>query len=83
MATGHGPSALAISADGRHAYISNYSDNTVSHFLIGADGDMSARGATTSVPALSEVVAIAISPDGKTIYEASGLSGRSPRIRTQ
>ena len=78
------PGTIAISADGKHAYVTNYQGNTVTHFPIATDGTLSAGSATT-VPGgwpNGRPFYIMLSPDGKSAYvgnhpDSSGLGSVS------
>ena len=78
------PGTIAISADGKHAYVTNYQGNTVTHFPIAADGTLPAGSATT-VPGgwpNGRPFYIMLSPDGKSAYvgnhpDSSGLGSVS------
>ena len=69
VTTGAGPSAIAISADGKHAYVTNTIGNTMTHFLIAADGTLS--DSSDSVATGTHPYAIALSADGKNAYVAN------------
>ncbi len=72
-AIGSGPGAIAISADGEHAYIANRFDNSVTHIPIAPDGTLllpSTRVETGNYP-----IAIALSADGKSAYVANISDG--------
>ena len=72
VTAGNFPSAIALSPDGRAAYVTNFSDRTVAQYAIGADGTLSPRGsaATGTGP-----VAIALSPDGTRVVGVGDTPG--------
>ena len=63
------PGAITLSADGKHLYVTNLTDNTVTHFPIAPDGTLSAGSATTvPVGPNGSPAYIVLSPDGKSAY---------------
>ena len=76
VATGIGPTAMAITPDGKYAYILNNNDRTVSIYTVGTDGSLTALGAGspfavplgTASPAAPQLTAMAIDPSGQYLY---------------
>ena len=76
VATGIGPRAMAMTPDGKYAYILNNIDNTVSIYTVGADGSLTAAstGSPFAVPLIAnpplpaELTAMTIDPDGQYLY---------------
>jgi len=66
VTTGAAPSAIAISADGKHAYVANSVDNTVTHFPVASNGTLLAASATVATGAWP--AAITLSADGNSAY---------------
>ena len=69
VATGAAPSAIALSADGKHAYVTNSAGRTVTHFLVAANGTLSPT--SVMVGTGNAPTAIALSADGKSAYVAN------------
>ena len=67
---GAAPSAIAISADGKHAYVANGADSNVTHFPVAPDGTLSDQG-EVPVAAGTSPMAIALSADGNSAYVAN------------
>lgn len=63
----HGPSALAITPNGKLAYVANAGNNTVS--IIDIENDNKVVGSITQD--INSPYAIAITPDGKYVYVAN------------
>ncbi len=76
ITVGKGPRGVAITPDGKHAYVTNYGDGTVS-VITTATGAVSAPITVGKVP-----VAVAITPDGKHAYVTNeGKTARVTRCR--
>src|SRR5512146_1985587 len=59
------PSAIAVSPDGRSAYVTAQNGRSRGVYARGADGRLPARG---SVGGLSHPQSAAVSPDGRSVY---------------
>ena len=68
IGVGSGPVGIAVSPDGKTAWVTNKSDNSVSVI------DIVTRQTTTIIPAGSSPTGIAISPDGKKAFVANQAS---------
>ena len=71
-ATGAHPQEIALSPDGRSAYVTD--DGGVSQYDVGLDGTLTAKS-PASVSAGTSPEGIAVSPDGKSAYVANIGSG--------
>ena len=60
---------IAVSTDGRHVYVSNRGEDSIVHFLAGADGGLSYVEATKTGGACPRFFALA--PDGRHLYAAN------------
>jgi 6-phosphogluconolactonase len=60
--------SVVISPDARALFVGSISSNTISSYVIGADGALSSRVATTPAHALD----LAITPDGSFLYGVAG-----------
>jgi DNA-binding beta-propeller fold protein YncE len=69
-ATGAWPTAVAVDPAGKYAYVTNWSDSTVSQYTIGSDG-MLASMATTSVGSGLNPISMVVDPSGKFAYTAN------------
>jgi 6-phosphogluconolactonase (cycloisomerase 2 family) len=60
----------AVTKDGRHAYVTNFGDGTISSYAIGADGSLELREAVaaTTVVGMKGVRDEGISGDGRFLY---------------
>jgi YVTN family beta-propeller protein len=67
--TGDLPRGLQLSPDGKHAYITNFGDGTLSV----VDAITNSVATTVDAPGYSE--AVAVSPDGERIYVGDYWSG--------
>jgi len=71
VAAGTTPTALALSPDGKSAYVSNLdgptANGTISQYDVAADGTLSPK-TPAEVPAPPNPVSVAVSPDGKSAY---------------
>ena len=71
------PLGLAVSADGKSVYVSNYADEgTVSQYDVGADGRLSPKSPPT-VPAGINPFGLAVNPDGKSVYVVNNYGSGS------
>ncbi len=68
--TGIFPERVAVSPDGKSAYLTNATDGTVSQYDIGAGGKLSAKTPATVSAGGPLPFGVAISPDGKSAYVA-------------
>ncbi len=72
---GAGPSALAVTPDGKYLYVANQFNNTISAFSIDSSGDLAeiSGSATTASPFATAVSpsAVTITPDGAFLYVAN------------
>jgi DNA-binding beta-propeller fold protein YncE len=76
-----GPSAVAVSPDGRSVYVTSYAADSVSHFFRGPDGALTWDGCLNNdgsencgdVPEtpIDGPDGVAVSPDSKSVYVAS------------
>ena len=73
---GHGPVWVAITPDGKHAYVSNAFDGTVS-VITTATGAVSAPITVGTLP-----IGVAITPDGKHAYVSNATDGTVSVITT-
>src|SRR5215218_2195682 len=68
VTTGSGPRAVAVSPDGKSAYVTNWNAGTVSQYDVNpATGVLSAK-APAAVAAGSTPFGVAVSPDGRSAY---------------
>lgn len=67
VGSGNQPDAIAISPDGRYAYVANGADNTVSQYTVGSGGELAAMIRPT-VPAGTDPTGVAVTPDGRSVY---------------
>lgn len=63
---GDRPVAAAVSPDGRRAYVANSADSTMSVV------DLSSMTVVATVPTVSVPSSVAVSPDGASVWVASG-----------
>lgn len=67
------PTYLALTPDGRHLYSANYKDESIGVFDVASNGTLTEKPAGQSpVTAGSQMYEIAVSPNGKSLYAASG-----------
>ena len=59
--------AIAVSPDGRSAYVTNTIDDTVSQYDIGPGGTLSPKR-PAAVPAGPFPASVAVSPNGRSVY---------------
>jgi hypothetical protein len=68
VATGSVPFGIAVTPDGKHVYVTNEGDDTVSEYTVGSGGALSPA---TGAPTVANGVApynIAVTPDGRYVY---------------
>ncbi|MDQ6777550.1 MAG: lactonase family protein, partial [Actinomycetota bacterium] len=71
VATGGSPSGVAVSPDGKSAYVANSNGSTVSQFTIDpVSGALTPKTPATVATGLSPS-GVAVSPDGKSAYVAN------------
>ena len=70
--TGGDPHHIAITPDGRSAYVTSLNTSTIAQFDVGADGRLSAKTPATVAGAFP--LGIVVSPDGRSVY-ATDLGG--------
>jgi YVTN family beta-propeller protein len=63
---------LALSPDGRHAYVSSYGSNSVSVI------DTGSNTVTATIPVGQYPAGVAVSPDGRHVYVPTGLLRSDP-----
>lgn len=80
VASGPFPEAIAVSPDGKSVYVANFGAvgpaDGVSQYSVGPGGALSPM-TTPAVAAGGEPDAIAVSPNGNTVYVTNGLGGVS------
>ncbi len=64
---GLGPTAVAVSPDGKSVYVTNYASFNVSQYNVGAGGKLSPKTPAT-VAAGHTPVGVAVSPNGQSVY---------------
>lgn len=69
--TGHSPEGLAETPDGRNVYVTNSAK--IYHYDVGVGGLLSPKTPATVSSGPSGTMAVAVSPDGKSVYVADGL----------
>jgi DNA-binding beta-propeller fold protein YncE len=69
VAAGSTPLAVAVSPDGKSAYVANTGGNNISQYDIGANGALAPKSTPTVATGASPVW-ISISSDGKSVYTA-------------
>lgn len=75
---GSGPSAVALSADGKTAYVTNADGNSLSVI------DTATRRVTATISDVGNYpLAVVVSPDGETVYVAGGYDDRVAVIDTE
>ena len=75
---GSGPSAVALSADGKTAYVTNADANSLSII------DTATRRVTATISDVGNYpLALAVSPDGETVYVAGGYGNSVAVIDTE
>jgi DNA-binding beta-propeller fold protein YncE len=73
-ATGTGPVQVAVSPDGKNAYVANFVTGSLTEYSIASDGTLSLIGTLTSGYAFPE--GVAVSPDGSSVYVADIDAGK-------
>ncbi|MFN8152256.1 MAG: PKD domain-containing protein [Solirubrobacterales bacterium] len=67
---GHdGPAGIALTPDGKYAYVGNFDDGTVTAYSVFANGAL-VEVSGSPYPAGAGVIGVAVSPDGKFLYAA-------------
>ena len=74
VATGSGPSAIAIDPTSKYVYVANLGDNNVGQYTIGADGTLTAMP-TPTVASGNGPAGIAIDVTGSYVYVANQADG--------
>ena len=74
VATGSGPSAIAIDPASKYVYVANLGDNNVGQYTIGADGGLTAMAVPT-VASGNSPAGIAIDPTGSYVFVANQAAG--------
>ena len=69
--TGPSPEGLAETPDGHNVYVANSAK--IYQYNVGAGGLLSPKTPATVSPGPSGTMAVAVSPDGKSVYVADGL----------
>ena len=72
VATGAGPIQVALGPDGASAYVTNFTDGTVSQYDVSAAGALTPKQPAV-VAAGSKPAGIAVSPDGDSAYVTNQL----------
>jgi YVTN family beta-propeller protein len=75
-----GPNGVAITPDGKHAYVANVNSNTVS--VIDAASNTVVMGTGFPIPVGTGPIGVAVTPDGKHVYVANNLSANVSVIDT-
>ena len=75
FAAGRNPIALITSPNNKFVYALNHDDNTVSLYVAGSNGKLSAQSSAHTIQSGTNPNGMALSPDGSTLYvvEAYGL----------
>jgi 6-phosphogluconolactonase len=75
FAAGRNPIALLTSPNNKFVYALNHDDNTVSLYVAGSNGKLSAQSSAHTIQSGTNPNGMALSPDGSTLYvvEAYGL----------
>jgi len=76
-ATGASPAGIAVEPSNHFAYVSNFTDHTISQFSIGAGGSLSSLGTVDTSP-VSGPTSIAADPSGHYVFL---LNGNSPVLQ--
>jgi DNA-binding beta-propeller fold protein YncE len=69
VVTGRGPVQIAVSPDGKNAYVANFLAPSVTEYSIASDGTLHLIG-TLSSPSYNFPEGVAVSPDGASVYIA-------------
>jgi 6-phosphogluconolactonase (cycloisomerase 2 family) len=69
VVTGQGPVQIAVSPDGKNAYVANFAAPSVTEYSIASDGTLHLIG-TLSSPSYNFPEGVAVSPDGSSVYIA-------------
>lgn len=73
--TGAKPDFVALTPDGRHAYVANYGDGTVSAFAVTAAGALKPIGSPQTAGVGGEnLYSLTISPAGRSLYAPNDMS---------
>jgi DNA-binding beta-propeller fold protein YncE len=74
VAAGNGPFPIAVSPNGKSVYVANQNANgadAISEYSVGADGELTPKATPTVAAGSGPYYAIAVSPDGKSVYVAN------------
>src|SRR5947207_975321 len=74
VATGSGPTGVAVSPNGASVYVANYNSNSVSQYDVGAGGALTPKS-PAAVAAGTNPQGVAVSPNGASVYVANFGSG--------
>ncbi len=73
------PQAMAVSPNGRMAYVANWGDGTLSVLSIGAGGQLTPKATVDTN--LAEAAGVALTPDGRSLYVANWDSNNVAQFR--
>ncbi len=79
VTVGDDPEAMAVSPNGRTAYVANWGDGTLSVLSIGAGGELTPKA--TIDANLDEAAGVALTPDGRSLYVANWDSNNVAQFR--
>jgi DNA-binding beta-propeller fold protein YncE len=79
VTVGELPQAMAVSPNGRNAYVANWGDGTLSVLSIGAGGQLTPKATVDAN--LAEAAGVALTPDGKSLYVANWDSNNVAQFR--
>ena len=72
---GSSPTGLAVSPNGKHAYVAEANSDAVAIFNVAADGKLTPNAVqTTEMTGLNDPTSVAVSPDGKSVYVPNNAS---------
>jgi YVTN family beta-propeller protein len=75
VSAGAAPSAVATSPDGRHVYVADGGDGTVSQYIIASSTGALTPLSPATVAAGRAPTGVALSPDGRSAYVTNQLDG--------